>query len=200
MRPLARCAPNAVRAVRPLPDAFFHRPAAQVARDLLGRRLESRIGGVVTGGRIIETEAYLGITDPASHAFGGRRYAGNASLYGPPGRWYVYRSYGIHWCINLVTAPVGSGAAVLIRAIQPEGNLAALRLRRGGRLDAVLANGPGKLAQALGVTDTLDGQPMAGSALVVLEGDPVADEAVEATPRIGITKGVEARLRFVVNL
>jgi DNA-3-methyladenine glycosylase len=186
--------------LRPLPDAFFHRPAEQVARDLLGRQLESRIGGLVAGGRIIETEAYLGITDPASHAFGGRRHARNVSIYGPPGSWYVYRSYGIHWCINLVTAPAGSGAAVLIRAIHPEGDLAALHSRRGGRPDAVLADGPGKLAQALGVTGALDGELMAGSALVVLAGDPVPDEVVQTTPRIGITKGVEARLRFIVNL
>lgn len=185
--------------VRPLRPAFFHRPAEQVARDLLGCRLESRLGGIPAGGRIIETEAYLGVEDPASHAFQGRRHARNASIYGPPGSWYVYRSYGIHWCINLVTAPVGSGAAVLIRAIQPEGNLAALRSRRGDRADAVLADGPGKLAQALGITHALDGRPMVESEVVVLEGEPVPDEVVQMTPRIGITKGVEARLRFVVN-
>jgi DNA-3-methyladenine glycosylase len=184
--------------VRLLPPAFFHRPAEVVARDLLGCRLESRIGGVTTGGRIIETEAYLGVADPASHAFRGRRNAQNASIYSAPGTWYVYRSYGIHWCINLVTAPEGAGAAVLVRAIAPEVGAEVMRRRRGGRHGADLTGGPGKLAQALGVDRTLDGQSMMASAVVVLEGERVPDARVQVTPRIGITKGVEAGLRFVV--
>lgn len=183
----------------PLPASFFLRPAEVVARDLLGRRLESRIGGVATGGRIIETEAYLGISDPASHAFQGRRNAQNASIYTAPGTWYVYRSYGIHWCINLVTAPEGFGAAVLIRAIVPDRGLDLMRERRRARPTSDLANGPGKLAQALGITRTLDGHTMASSAVVVVEGEPMPDAVVRVTPRIGITKGVEARLRFVVR-
>lgn len=183
----------------PLPPSFFHRPAEVVARDLLGRRLESRIGGLVTGGRIIETEAYLGIEDPASHAFRGRRNAQNASIYAPPGTWYIYRSYGIHWCINLVTAPEGLGAAVLIRAIAPDRGVDLMRERRGRRAQMDLAGGPGKLAQALGVDRSLDGQLMARSPVGVGEGEPVPQRDVQVTPRIGITKGAEARLRFVVR-
>ncbi len=181
----------------PLGLAFFDRPAAEVARALLGQRLESRIGGTRTGGRIVETEAYLGHDDPASHAFRGRRHAGNLSIYGPPGWWYVYRSYGIHWCLNLVTAPEGVGAAVLIRAIEPDLGLDQIRSRRGGRPDGLLTNGPGKLAQALGVDRSLDGQPMAASPVLVLAGEPVPDRMVAVTPRVGISVGKEEGLRFV---
>lgn len=184
---------------RPVSHTFFDRPAQVVARDLLGCRHESRIGGVNTGGRIVETEAYLGFADPASHAFQGRRHAQNASIYSAPGTWYVYRSYGIHWCINLVTAPEGIGAAVLIRAVFPEVGLEVMRKRRGGRPGVDLTGGPGKLAQALGIDRLLDGEPMMASAVRVFEGEPVADAKIRVTQRIGITKGVEAGLRFVAD-
>lgn len=178
---------------------FFHRSAGDVARDLLGQRIVSRIGGVGTGGRIIETEAYLGIEDPASHAFRGRRHAGNASIYGLPGSWYIYRSYGIHWCINLVTGPEGAGAAVLLRAIEVDLGVEVIRARRGLVPDRRLADGPGKLAQALGITRCLDGQPMAESLVVVEAAEAVPDWAVRRTQRVGITRAVDWPLRFVVG-
>jgi DNA-3-methyladenine glycosylase len=185
--------------MRPLGLEFFDRPAPDVARALLGQRLESLIGGTRTGGRIVETEAYLGHDDPASHAFRGRRHAGNLSIYGPPGWWYVYRSYGIHWCLNLVTAPEGVGAAVLIRAIEPDLGLDQIQIRRGGRASDLLTNGPGKLAQALGIDRSLDGRPMAESPVLVLAGEPVSDRMVAVTPRVGISVGKERELRFVVE-
>jgi len=182
-----------------VPPGFFHRPADQVARDLLGCRLVSRIGGDCTGGRIIETEAYLGLDDPASHAFGGRRHAGNLSIYGPPGTWYVYRSYGIHWCANLVTAPLGAGAAVLLRGILPDTGLDLMRRRRGAVPDDRLATGPGNLTQALGITRELDGQ-MVGSALLEVWPARHGEEVgVRVTPRIGISRAVEWPLRFVAE-
>lgn len=182
-----------------LPHSFFMRPADVVARALLGQRLRSCRGGVVVEGRIIETEAYLGLHDPASHAYRGRRYAGNTSLYGPPGTWYVYRSYGLHWCANLVCAPDGAGAAVLLRALAPDGGLRHLRTRRPGVEARRWTDGPGKLCQALGIDRDLDGQAMATSEVVVLAGPAVTDAMVRTTPRVGITRAAELLLRFVAD-
>ncbi|HEX5817657.1 MAG TPA: DNA-3-methyladenine glycosylase, partial [Gemmatimonadales bacterium] len=99
-----------------LPVSFFTQPTEQVARELLGKVVVSQVGGVPTAGRIVETEAYLGHDDPASHGFASRRHARNVSLYGPAGTWYVYLSYGVHWCCNLVCEGKGLGGAVLLRA------------------------------------------------------------------------------------
>ncbi len=179
-------------------SGFFDRPAPEVARALLGQRIESRIGGFLTGGRIVETEAYLGFDDPASHAFRGRLYRGNQSIYGLPGTWYVYRSHGLHWCANLVTGPAGSGAAVLLRAVQPDTGLDLIRTRRGAVADARLADGPGKLAQALGITGEMDGVMMTGSEVTIVSEVPVPESLVRQTPRVGISKAVEWELRYVV--
>lgn len=184
--------------MEPFGASWFDRPASVVARALLGQRIESRIGGIITGGRIVETEAYLGCDDPASHAFRGRRHAGNVSIYAPPGTWYIYRSYGIHWCANLVTGPVGSGSAVLLRAILPEAGLDRMRIRRGAVPDQRLANGPGKLTQALGIARELDGVPMPGSSVAVLPIVPLPESLVQTTPRVGISKAIEWELRYVV--
>ena len=185
---------------RVLPVRFFCRPAAEVARDLLGAVVVSRVEGVVTSGRIVETEAYLGYEDPASHAFRGRRNPQNAGIYSKPGSWYVYRSYGMHWCANLVCAPEGLGAAVLLRAVEPlEGVEAMLARRKGVRAPGHLCDGPGKLCQALGITKALDGTPMRASEVVVRSGRPIPDRAVEVTTRIGITRAADWPLRFVVT-
>lgn len=182
----------------PLPVAFFARPAAEVAAALLGAVVVSRIGGGITAGRIVETEAYLGYDDPASHGYRHRRDARNAALYGPPGSWYVYLSYGIHWCANLVCEAPGSGAAVLLRALEPVDGLPAMRARRGAVPDERLCAGPGRLCQALGITrECLDGRAMDAGPVVVLPGDGVLP-TVHATPRIGITKATDWPLRFVV--
>jgi len=182
-----------------LPLRFLARPAQVVARDLLGAVVVSRLGRALTAGRIVETEAYLGLEDPASHAYAGRRHAGNECIYGPPGSWYVYRSYGIHWCMNLVCAPRGAGAAVLIRALEPLDGLATMRRRRLLDVTARLTNGPGNLARALGVTRALDGLPMGASPVQVLKGDTVPDNRIDVTPRIGISRAADWPLRFVVT-
>ena len=188
--------------MKPLPSTFFRRPAEVVARDLLGATLLSTIGGRRCSGSIVETEAYLGHDDPASHAFQGRRHRGNASIYGPPGSWYVYRSYGIHWCANLVARAAGSsGSAVLMRAVLPSEGLEVMQVRRGGCEDRRLANGPGKLCQALGISGALDGVLMRESEVVVGKGRtserPVGE--IFVTPRIGITKARDWPLRFLLR-
>lgn len=181
----------------PLPAEFFHRPTEEVARDLLGRVLVSRLGGVLTAGRIVETEAYLGGADPASHAWKLRRTPRNAALFGPSATWYVYRSYGLHWCANLVTAPADEGGAVLLRALEPVAGVAAMRRRRGDVADRALCAGPGRLAQALGITRDVDGRAARReTGLWVVEGEPVGAGRVERTPRIGISRAADWPLRF----
>ncbi|MGH7657217.1 MAG: DNA-3-methyladenine glycosylase [Gemmatimonadales bacterium] len=187
------------RAATPLPVRFFARRADVVAQALLGQVIASKVGGLRTAGRIVETEAYLGGEDPASHAFGFRRTDRNRGLFGPHGTWYVYRSYGIHWCANLVCAPRPAGGAVLLRALEPIEGIEVMRERRGGRADRELCAGPGRLCQALGITRALDEAPMASSEVVVLRGEAVPRSRIAATPRIGITKAAGLELRYTVS-
>ena len=179
-----------------LPVSFFSRPADVVARELLGTLVVSTLGGRRTAGRIVETEAYLGRDDPASHGYRDRRHAQNEALYGPPGTWYVYLSYGMHWCANLVCGPVGHASAVLLRALEPIAGLEVMRERRGGVADRQLCSGPGRLCQALGVTRAVDGALMRRSGVIVRAAS--ATPGVAVTPRIGISKAAEWPLRFVV--
>ena len=167
--------------------AFFAREAAAVAADLVG--VELRVDGV--GGTIVETEAY-DRGDPASHSFIGptRR---NASMFGPPGHAYVYRSYGMHWCLNVVCEP---GSAVLLRAIEPRAGLDRMRARRGLDDPRLLCAGPGRLCQALGITGAQDGLPMDRAPFAwSARAGPVA---LAAAPRIGITRGAETPWRFLL--
>jgi len=182
-----------------LPVSFFRRPTQQVARDLLGAVVVSEAGGVRTAGRIVETEAYLGHTDPASHGYGMRRHAGNASLFGPAGTWYVYLSYGVHWCVNLVCEGNGLGGAVLLRALEPLEGLDAMMERRRTTKPALLCSGPGRLAAALGITRALDGAAMRASAVRVRRGAPVAPQDVVTSTRVGITKAADWPLRFTLR-
>ena len=186
---------SSTRRAATLPVRFFARPAEAVAADLIGAVMVSQIGGSVTAGRIVETEAYLGVIDPASHGYAGRRTVHNASIFGAPGLWYVYRSYGMHWCANLVAASEGEAAAVLIRALEPVEGLEAMRERRGEVPDRQLCSGPGKLCRALGITRDLDGQVMHRADVVVVRG--ARPGRVAATRRIGITRAEEWPLRFV---
>lgn len=168
----------------------FGRDAAEVAPALIGWTV--LVGGV--GGVIVETEAY-DREDPASHTFAGPN-ARNASMFGPPGHVYVYRSYGIHWCMNFVCREAGHGAGVLIRALEPTEGLDAMRSRRGLDDLRLLCAGPGRLTQALGVTREHDGQPVDVPPFLLLP--PAGPVAVAAGPRIGISRAVDVPWRFVL--
>lgn len=181
-----------------LPVSFFRQPSEVVARELLGTTIVSLLGGHRTVGRIVETEAYLGYRDPASHGYRHRRHAGNAALFGPPGTWYVYRSYGIHWCANLVCGVEGEGSAILLRAVEPVEGMDAMRGRRGPLEDRQLCSGPGKLCQALGVTREVDGVAMWESGLTVMVERNAAPPAFAVTSRIGITHAADWPLRFLL--
>jgi DNA-3-methyladenine glycosylase len=145
------------------------------------------------GGRIVEVEAYEE-TDPASHSFGGPR-GRNVVMFGPPGHLYVYRSYGIHWCANVVCGPQGHGAAVLLRALEPTHGLDAMRDRRGTAEDRLLCSGPGRLTQALGLTGKHDGADLTAPPFEVVP--PERPPTVTRTPRIGITRATELDWRYV---
>ncbi len=166
-------------------------PAHEVAPALLGWTL--LVDGV--GGVIVEVEAY-GPDDPASHSYRGETLR-NRAMFGPPGRLYVYRSYGVHWCANVVCEPAGVGAAVLLRALEPTHGLETMRARRGVRDSRLLCAGPGRLTQALAISGAADGARLDRSPFRLLPpSHPV--EAV-ATPRIGITKASAIPWRFVVR-
>ncbi len=170
-------------------------PVLEAARAVLGRTLRSEVAGEVTEVVLTEVEAYDGAADPASHAYRGRTRR-NGSMFGPPGTAYVYRSYGIHWCLNVATGPEGEGAAVLLRGGLPVAGEAAM-IRRRGRRDH-LADGPGKLAQALGVTGAHDGLSLLGDGPLRLLGRGTVEGTVLATPRIGISKAAERPWRLVI--
>jgi DNA-3-methyladenine glycosylase len=171
------------------PD-FFARSVHEVAPDLLGVTL--LVDGV--GGPIVEVEAYHH-EDPASHGFGGRT-ARNASMFGPPGRAYVYRSYGIHWCLNFVCEEEGAASAVLLRALEPRHEADAMRARRRLHDQRLLAAGPGRLCQALGVTRDHDGLRLDEAPFELRPRETVPE--IVSGPRIGITRARELPWRFAV--
>jgi DNA-3-methyladenine glycosylase len=151
-------------------------------------------------GEVVETEAYTGPEDEASHAHARvGRTPRNAVMFGLPGVAYVYRSYGIHWCLNAVTGALDFPAAVLIRALRPLEGLDAMRERRPGRPDVELMRGPGKLCRALGVDGALNGVPLDRSPLWLEAGEAVPDSAVARGPRIGISRAMEEPLRFWIR-
>lgn len=178
-----------------LPRSFYSRPAHVVARDLLGRDLL----GVTRGGtriraRIVETEAY-GPDDPASHGYRGptRR---NASMFGPPGHLYVYFTYGIHWCVNVVTGSRGEGSAVLLRAAVPLEGTSSMARRRGVRDPARLCSGPANLARAFGIDGNADGADLLRGPWRLLVGEEAPSRGVVRGPRVGISRAREVPWRF----
>ena len=180
--------PAAQHLGRPLQRAFFVRSVHEVAPDLIGAML--LVNGV--GGVIVEVEAYHH-TDPAAHSFRGPT-ARNAVMFGPPGFSYVYRSYGIHWCVNFVCEEHGSASAVLIRALQPTHGLAAMRRRRRLKDERALCSGPGKLTQALGITQAHSGLPLDAAPFALYRR---ADKPeIVAGVRVGITKAIELPWRY----
>ena len=171
-----------------LPRRFFTRSVHEVAPELIGATLLFR--GV--GGLIVEVEAYHH-TDPAAHSFNGRTER-NAIMFGPPGFAYVYRSYGIHWCLNFVCEPEGSASAILIRALAPTHGLAVMRRRRGTSDERLLCSGPGRLCQALGVTRKHNGLALDHPPFRLLSRAQPMD--IVAGPRIGISKATDLPWRY----
>jgi len=163
----------------------------EAARALVGWTL--LVDGV--GGTIVEVEAY-DHDDPAAHGFRGRTER-NASMFGPAGHAYVYRSYGIHWCLNLVCGPVGVPAAVLVRALEPTHGLDAMRARRGVEAVRLLCAGPGRVCQALGVTGAHDALPLDEPPFELRPPDAALE--VAAAPRIGITRAADLPWRYVAR-
>lgn len=182
--------------MKPLGRAFYTRDALVVAPLLLGRTLVSESPSGTVAGRIVEVEAYCGYVDPASHAYRGptRR---NAVMFGPPGHLYVYFTYGMHYCANVVCEAVGSPGAILLRAVEPVSGLGLMGDRRG--IDAasvrLLARGPARLAQAFGIDRSFDGVDLVGGP-VWIGGRQVLRGEVVAGPRVGITKAMAEPWRF----
>ena len=189
-----------------LPQSFYQRDAASLARVLLGQRLVRIHDGQRLAGTIVETEAYLGVHDWASHTFGGRRTPRVEAMWGPPGTAYVYFTYGMHHCVN-VTAEnpddPGNPEAVLIRALEPTEGLADMRTRRiKAKRDTDLCSGPAKLTQALAIDRSLDGTDLLTAPHFSIEaGAAVPEGKIVATPRIGIASAgdwVDRPLRFFI--
>lgn len=194
----------------PLPGSFYARATDEVARDLIGRVLVHDAPEGLTAGRIVETEAYFGPGDPASHAHRGPTPR-SSIMFGHPGIAYVYFTYGMYHLLNAVTEDHGKAGAVLIRALAPVQGQELMRARhvawRAARnrtppahtRDTDLADGPGKLTIAMGIDLAQNGQDLTGEKLFITRGEPVADLAVAVSPRIGIRQGTEHELRFFVK-
>ncbi len=187
---------------RVLPRDFYLDPPDQVARGLLGKRLVRRLEGVRLSGRIVEVEAYFGFGDPAAHTFAGKTLR-NEVLFGPPGFAYVYFIYGMHFCLNISCEPDGQAGGVLLRALEPMEGLRTMARLRGLASTAnprLLASGPGRLCQALGIErETHNGINVtnARSGLHV-EDDGYEPGEIAALPRVGISKAADRPLRFTI--
>ena len=183
---------------------FYNHPTLKVARELLGKYLVVEKGGNYVCGKIVETEAYIGRNDPASHAYRGPTPR-NKVMFGDPGCAYVYLTYGIHHCLNFVTQKKGFPAAVLIRALEPAGGIEIMRKRRktvenpakGGEDLKNLTNGPAKLCQVLGIDRTLNRADLCSDTIYVEDRGNKATKIV-STSRIGVNEGKEKRWRFYI--
>ena len=179
----------------PVPRPYYARPATEVARSLLGKTLVHHIDDLVLAGRIAETEAYAADIDESCHAYR-RQTPRNRSMFGPTGHAYVYRSYGIHYCLNIVTTlPGGPASAVLIRGMEALAGEEVMRALRPGTPDAALLRGPGNLCRAMGIGLVLDGEDLLGQRLYLLDA-PTPNEPVVVTTRIGISRSVELPWRY----
>ncbi len=188
----------------PIDRVFCERPTVDVARDLLGKLLIRRTPQGITGLRITEVEAYLGVSDPACHTFGGRRTQRNEVMWGGAGRLYVYFTYGMHFCANVVTRGAGEPEAVLLRGGVPIAGSALMEARRGGA-ERGIADGPAKLCQAMAIDRDLNGADLTQrSSGVWIAGDAAPPHAhlIAALPRVGVSYAGEAAawpLRFLLR-
>ena len=182
---------------RKLNRKFYNRPTLKVARELLGKFLVVKKGGRLLSGRIVETEAYDGFKDPASHAYRGMTPR-NRVMFGSPGYAYVYLTYGMHHCLNLVTQREGYPAAVLIRALEPVDGIELMKRRRGRQRLEDLTSGPAKLCQALGVDRKLNGADLL-SDVIFVEDRGEAPRRIARSGRIGVNEGAEKKWRFYLK-
>jgi DNA-3-methyladenine glycosylase len=182
----------------PLPASFYLRPVLEVTRDLLGRLLVHRAAEGTAAVRIVEAEAYDGSgQDPASHAYRGPT-ARNAVMFGPPGHLYVYFTYGMHWCVNVVCAPPGTAQAVLLRAGEPVWGEELMAARRPGSRHRDLARGPARLASGLGLAGWANGAELGAGPLLLTAGWPVPDGEVAWTGRVGVSGAADRPWRALV--
>ena len=188
--------------MKKLPRSFYSRPTLLVAKDLLGKILVRKIGKTLLAGRIVEVEAYLGSKDPASHAYRGKTKR-NEVMFGPEGHLYVYFTYGMHYCANVVTGKNDVAEAVLIRAVEPFNGIAMMKRKRHITRDPKdarnLTNGPAKLCEAFGIRGSHNGIDLCGGSIYIVEGKAILRSAIGKSKRIGITKGTEKKWRFFVK-
>lgn len=188
-----------------LPRSFYLRSTLTVAKDLPGRYLVRRTGEKLLIGKIVEVEAYLGELDPASHAYRGRTRR-NEAMFETGGHLYVYFTYGMHFCCNVVTEEEGKGRAVLLRAVEPIEGIDAMAANRGLNLSPSapkklleLTNGPAKLCQAFGIAREQNGIDLLGRELFIARGEDISRNDLASSPRIGINNGKEKRWRFYIR-
>jgi DNA-3-methyladenine glycosylase len=188
--------------VKKLPRAFYLRPTLTVAKELLGKHLVRKATGLSMIGRIVEVEAYLGGKDPASHAYRGKT-SRNEVMFLEGGHLYVYFTYGMHYCANVVTEEEGIGHAVLLRAVEPVEGIEAMKRNRNagrsGKSPTGVTNGPAKLCQALAIGRDENGTDLGGDTIFLTEGVDVPRRDIRSSPRIGVSKGVRHPWRFYIK-
>jgi DNA-3-methyladenine glycosylase len=183
--------------MRKLPRKFYNRPTLKVAKELLGKYLVVQKNGTMLSGKIVETEAYIGFNDSASHAYRGIT-GRNKIMFGAPGYAYVYFTYGRYHCLNFVTERNGYPAAVLIRALEPEQGIGTMKRRRKTEVIENLASGPGKLCQALGIDRSLCGTDLCSEVIYVEDRGGSAEKIFSAN-RIGVKEGKQKKWRFYIK-
>lgn len=195
--------------MKPLPRSFYRRSAVQVAKDLLGKYFVRKLGKKTLSGKIVETEAYCE-GDPASHSFRGKTRR-NEVMFWQGGHLYVYFTYGMHFCANVVTGPEGTGEAVLIRAVEPIKGIEVMmkerkwriregKKRGGGKMEIVnLTNGPAKFCQAFGIGWKENGTDLLGKQIYITPGENISSKRIGKTSRIGIRNGKDRQWRFFVK-
>ncbi|MCI0706351.1 MAG: DNA-3-methyladenine glycosylase [Ignavibacteriae bacterium] len=193
--------------MKPLPRSFYLRPTTRVAQDLLGKYIVRKFRGKLLIGKIVETEAYC-TGDPAAHSFRGKTTR-NAVMFDACGHLYVYFTYGMHWCANVVTQKIGIGEAVLIRAVEPIAGVDIMKKnrQRGRRAEMKgrkivshqLTNGPAKFCQAFAITGKDNGTDLLGKTIYILNGERTPASNIKRSTRIGIRVGIEKQWRFFVK-
>ena len=188
--------------MKKLPRSFYTRSAILVAQDLLGKILVRKIGKTTLSGKIVEVEAYLGAKDPASHAYRGKTKR-NEVMFREGGYLYVYFTYGMHFCANIVTGKQGVGEAVLIRALEPVTGIELMKRNRGFaksvRAMYALTNGPAKLCQALGIERKDNGPDLLGTEIYVMAGESIPKSSIGTSGRVGISRGKEKQWRSFIK-